>query len=134
MIGYKPAGAKAALENFTGSDPTLPNRSEAFFQSLQSQRGSLSDVEHTPIEHTSIPASALCPITHAPMADPVIASDGHSYERAAIEHWFRTNRTSPMTGEVLASLTLIPNHALRCIIAESGHPQPPTSLELLHMD
>ena len=94
----------------------------------------MSRVCHSCREDMSTPISALCPITHAPMADPVIASDGHSYERAAIEHWFRTNRTSPMTGEVLASLTLIPNHALRCIIAESGHPQPPTSLELLHMD
>ena len=134
MIGYKPAGVKAAPEIFTGSDLTLPNRSEAFFQLLRSQSSSLSEVEPTPIEHTSIPASALCPITHAPMADPVIASDGHSYERAAIERWFRTNRTSPMTGEVLASLTLIPNHALRCIIAERGHLQSPATLELLHVD
>ena len=37
----------------------------------------------------------------------------------AIERWFRTNRTSPMTGEVLASLTLIPNHTLRCMISST---------------
>jgi len=30
-----------------------------------------------------------CPITLAPFVDPVIASDGHTYERCAIEAWFR---------------------------------------------
>ena len=81
--------------------------------------GAVSRVCHSCHEDMSTPISALCPITHAPMADPVMASDGHSYERTAIERWFRTNRTSPMTGEVLASLTLIPNHTLRCMISSS---------------
>ena len=31
------------------------------------------------------------------MGDPVIAADGHSYDRAQIEGWFATGkRTSPM--------------------------------------
>ena len=29
-----------------------------------------------------------CPITLAPFVDPVVASDGHTYERNAIEAWF----------------------------------------------
>ena len=29
----------------------------------------------------------LCPISHEPMVDPVIASDGVTYERACIEAW-----------------------------------------------
>lgn len=58
-----------------------------------------------------------CPITREIMEDPVIASDGHSYERAAIEMWFVKNRcTSPMTNQLLVSLELIPNHALRKLI------------------
>ena len=43
-----------------------------------------------------------CPITQEVMNDPVICADGHSYERAAIEEWFRTkHKTSPLTNERL---------------------------------
>jgi hypothetical protein len=34
-----------------------------------------------------------CPITLSPFVDPVIASDGHTYERCAIEAWFRAGHT-----------------------------------------
>ena len=51
------------------------------------------------------------------MTDPVVAADGHSYDRAAIEGWFRSgHRTSPMTGQTLQSQALIPNHRLRQMI------------------
>ena len=33
----------------------------------------------------------LCPITYEIMEDPVIAYDGHSYERKAIKEWYRLN-------------------------------------------
>ena len=65
------------------------------------------------------------------MADPVMAADGHSYERAAIESWFAQQREiarhrlrrplmlrSPWTNEVLDSAALIPNHTLRRVIEE----------------
>ncbi len=42
-----------------------------------------------------MPDDLLCPITHEIIIDPVIASDGHTYERVAIEEWFKTNDTSP---------------------------------------
>ncbi len=60
-----------------------------------------------------------CPITSELMLQPVIADDGHSYECAAIESWFSAgNRTSPVTGQVLQSLVLRPNHALRAAISQ----------------
>ena len=31
------------------------------------------------------------------MVDPVIAADGHTYERAAIQQWLQTHPTSPVT-------------------------------------
>lgn len=31
----------------------------------------------------------LCPITTEVMDDPVIAADGYTYERSAIEEWFK---------------------------------------------
>lgn len=55
----------------------------------------------------------LCPITQEEMADPVVAADGHSYEREAIEEWLKKHDTSPVTNLKLRNKTLIPNHALR---------------------
>jgi hypothetical protein len=59
--------------------------------------------------------SFLCPITREVMEDPVIASDGHTYEREAIEMWFRNNRNprSPKTNQILSSTQLFPNYALK---------------------
>ena len=65
------------------------------------------------------PTEYLCPITQEVMADPVSTADGHTYERAAIERWLsKGKRTSPLTGAVLESTALIPNHALRKLIEE----------------
>ena len=47
------------------------------------------------------------------MRDPVVASDGHSYERKAIEEVLRNSQPrSPLTREPLKA-DLVPNHALR---------------------
>jgi hypothetical protein len=43
---------------------------------------------------------------------------GHSYERRAIEAWLKSNQTSPITGQILPSLDLVPNFALRNCIHE----------------
>ena len=59
------------------------------------------------------------------MADPVVASDGFTYEREAIEAHFAAQRaagaaapvTSPITGRRLQNDALIPNVLLRTIIA-----------------
>lgn len=66
---------------------------------------------------------ALCdPILLEVMTDPVIASDGHSYERSSIELWFKNCRTkgfaltSPMTNALLDNGNLTMNHALRSLI------------------
>ena len=45
--------------------------------------------------------SMNCPITYSLMREPVIAADGHTYEREAIARWITTNNTSPLTGGVL---------------------------------
>ena len=61
-----------------------------------------------------------CPITRDRMVDPVVAADGHTYERASIEAWLAKNSTSPMTCERLQSRALLPNHALRNAIGEAS--------------
>lgn len=55
------------------------------------------------------PSDMLCPITCAIMKDPVICSDGNTYERKAIETWLRNNNKSPSTNLPLINKTLIPN-------------------------
>ena len=70
-------------------------------------------------EDEAVPEPFMCPITLDQMRDPVIALDGHSYSRAAIQHHFRTRAadglpfTSPRTNERLASDQVFPNHNLR---------------------
>lgn len=61
----------------------------------------------------------FCPITTMVMEDPVVAMDGHTYERAAIETWFHTHDTSPMTQQVVPPM-LVPNVSLRSMIASWG--------------
>jgi len=58
------------------------------------------------------------------MSDPVVTCDGHTYERSAIEAWFRSKNTSPITNEALESKALIPNIHLRSQIREFVHQNP----------
>lgn len=61
----------------------------------------------------SAPVHYLCPITRELMTDPVVASDGFTYDRSAIENWLSLGRrTSPMTNALLADETLRPDMAL----------------------
>jgi Mg-chelatase subunit ChlD len=61
----------------------------------------------------------LCPITQAVMTDPVIGSDGITYERTAIEQWFSLGHTtSPVTRAPMTSQSLVPNYALKALIEE----------------
>lgn len=70
-------------------------------------------------ELAAIPPEFVCPITHALMTDPVVAADGNSYERLAIEAWFRRGRpSSPLTNELLPHTSLIPNNSLKKVIRD----------------
>ncbi|XP_019661559.1 WD repeat, SAM and U-box domain-containing protein 1 isoform X3 [Ailuropoda melanoleuca] len=67
---------------------------------------------------SGIPDEFLCPITRELMKDPVIASDGYSYEKEAMENWIsKKKRTSPMTNLVLPSVVLTPNRTLKMAIS-----------------
>uniref|UniRef100_A0AC11DNE5 WD repeat, sterile alpha motif and U-box domain containing 1 n=1 Tax=Ovis aries TaxID=9940 RepID=A0AC11DNE5_SHEEP len=66
---------------------------------------------------SEIPDEFICPITRELMKDPVIASDGYSYEKEAMENWIsKKKRTSPMTNLVLSSMILTPNRTLKMAI------------------
>ena len=90
---------------------------------------------HHPREASVQPPNELvCCITFEVMTDPVLAMDGNTYERSAIERWFATTSSfaarasgqkpsSPLTGEDLDSVALIPNHAMRklCVAWRAAH-------------
>jgi Mg-chelatase subunit ChlD len=62
------------------------------------------------------PVDLDCPITGVRFVDPVVAMDGNTYERAAIQNWFDRCRagaeTSPITRAVIGT-TLITNYDKR---------------------
>ena len=58
----------------------------------------------------------LCPITLALFRDPVVAEDGHTYERKAIEEWIQRNGTSPITSSPISLQNLFPNYAIKKVI------------------
>eukprot|EP00300_Choanocystis_sp_HF-7_P027512 c32644_g1_i1.p1 GENE.c32644_g1_i1~~c32644_g1_i1.p1 ORF type:complete len:273 (-),score=47.72 c32644_g1_i1:89-871(-) len=71
------------------------------------------------IDPALIPDEFVCPITNDLCMDPVVAVDGHTYERSAIEEWLKTHNTSPKTNEKLPNTQiLIPNRAIRSQIVE----------------
>ena len=59
----------------------------------------------------------ICPITYELMREPVVASDGHTYEKNAIEKWLKTNQISPRNGEPIDTL-IIPNINLKKLIQD----------------
>jgi len=56
-----------------------------------------------------IPKELLCPITKRLFYAPVIAADGNTYERIAIETWMSNIEVSPLTGIKLDNKDLVPN-------------------------
>ncbi len=51
------------------------------------------------------------------MTHPVIAADGHTYEKAAIQAWLHQHSISPVTGEALEHKHLVPNLVMKSVIA-----------------
>lgn len=51
------------------------------------------------------------------MTEPVIAADGHTYERKAVQECLQLHNTSPVTGSILAHIRLVPNVLIRNVLA-----------------
>ena len=64
----------------------------------------------------SIPTEFQCPITRDLMNDPVVLSDGFSYERQSAVQWLSTSKISPMTGAEVDVRSITPNTVLRVLI------------------
>ena len=55
--------------------------------------------DHPPSPPSPRARDFICPITHEPGAEPVMAQDGQTYERSALEAWCLRSATSPTTRE-----------------------------------
>ena len=64
------------------------------------------------------PKEFFCPILYDVMKDPVVAEDGVTYERSAIETWLATNQTSPYHGSKLKHTDVVPNRTLKTLIGD----------------
>ncbi len=65
-----------------------------------------------------IPDHFICPISLEIMEDPVVCSDGNTYERREIMRWLVTHDTSPKTNMILANKNLITNYAIKSGVAK----------------
>jgi hypothetical protein len=59
------------------------------------------------------PENFYCPLTSELMKDPVMDSEGNTFEREAIIAWLQKNSTSPITKNPLSENDLMPNRALK---------------------
>ncbi|KAL5806759.1 hypothetical protein ACOSQ4_029492 [Xanthoceras sorbifolium] len=67
---------------------------------------------------TNTPADFRCPITLEMMRDPVVVATGQTYDRQSISIWIESgHNTCPKTGQSLVHTNLIPNTALKNLIA-----------------
>eukprot|EP00759_Apiculatamorpha_spiralis_P041556 PhF_6_TR40182/c1_g1_i2/m.59591 len=60
-----------------------------------------------------IPDEFLCPITLMVMKDPVVASDGQTYERTAIQQWLSESQTSPLTRQPMINGEMRSNNVIK---------------------
>jgi len=96
-------------------DLESPTSSPSSLRGDNNKACSIIDTEDPCIEEKlaeALPNMPPCPITGFPMVDPVVATDGHTYERSAIARWLKTSDKSPMTGSVLFYKELVPNYGL----------------------
>lgn len=61
-----------------------------------------------------MPEDYICPLTKEMYIEPVMAEDGHTYEKKALQERFaRGEMTSPVTKEEMTSGAMIPNKRLK---------------------
>ncbi len=63
---------------------------------------------------------AICPITLERFTDPVVASDGWTYDRFAIEQWMAKSKQSPCDSSHTLAPVLYPNHTLKAVLLHDG--------------
>lgn len=100
---FRRAGASAELERARRAAGAL----ERFRRRRQHKQALRRRLSEAAAEDRLAP-QLTCPITMARPSDPVLLSDGHVYERGAIEAWLERSQRSPLTRELLQKKPYIP--------------------------
>ena len=90
-------------------DPVVTQRSPHAQQSIGSP---VAPSTSAAAAAAMLPSSLMCPLTGGVMTDPVVAADGVTYERAAINEWLQQRDVSPVTGMPLSSRCVQPFRAM----------------------
>ena len=80
----------------------------------QSSSGAMVVQQEPAVPASTLRAVLVCRLTGQRLADPVIAADGHTYERERLMAWLRQGSAlSPATGQPLCTGAVRPNFAVR---------------------
>lgn len=116
-----PPVSTASPSDESASPIRPPGDSSSSFNKSRPRKKTSSQIQEPlelDIDLDECPEVFLCPITLEIMSDPVIAADGHTYERGPMEDWLKSHDTSPTTNAALSHIFLIPNHSIRGLIME----------------
>jgi hypothetical protein len=124
-LNYERSAIEAALRE----NPYSPVRGVAMtIDDLYPNRAlkELIDAWQSNAETDEIPHQFVCFVTEEIIDEPVIGSDGHTYEKAIIEDALEKNAHSPLTRAPMTKESLRPNQALKELIEtwKDEHPAP----------
>jgi len=119
--GFDNGKCLSSVERFT----PCPRRVSAKIAGADTESVSVTSSLFNVVDADDAPDQLSCPITGVLMHDPVVAADGHSYEREALEQWFarfcsKSLPRSPVTNAVLKSRAIVPNHSLKSLCNDYG--------------
>lgn len=69
------------------------------------------------MENINVEIFLICPITTLIFEDPVVASDGYTYERKAIVKWLVDHDTSPLTRDYISN-SLLSNEVIKTVVQQ----------------
>jgi hypothetical protein len=116
------------IELYDLESPVQRNRFSMVVRPMLCKGAATLNIKGVTVDSTSIDMSEpprlgwsefCCPITGALFEEPVIAADGVTYERKAIEQWLRQKTVSPKTMQQLSTTILIPNMNLAIQLREA---------------
>eukprot|EP00475_Leptophrys_vorax_P009862 TRINITY_DN1654_c0_g2_i2.p1 TRINITY_DN1654_c0_g2~~TRINITY_DN1654_c0_g2_i2.p1 ORF type:complete len:966 (-),score=231.44 TRINITY_DN1654_c0_g2_i2:1623-4520(-) len=117
----KVQSAAGNLNQVSASSPAIAKlsiQSVDFVETKQSQLG-YEKIPIAPIPSLSIPGVLMCPLAGVMFTDPVVAADGYTYERAALEQWrVKHGNVSPITRESADLSIVYPNTSLTWLIQQ----------------
>jgi len=92
----------------------LKEKLEALTEDQKKYKNDLRELKKVCKE--KIPEDLSCPITGEIFYEPVMAEDGHTYEKTAIEVWLEKFDTSPVETNLKLNKNFIPNQSVKRLV------------------